>query len=84
MYHPSDPKCLSRTMETKYFHFLTTHMKALTELSGGQKSLVSIALVLAQVSYNPYSVYIFDEVITTLSSSLRSMLLLMKRIQHEL
>ena len=58
--------------------------EALTELSGGQKSLVSIALVLAQVSYNPYSVYIFDEVITIISSLLRSTLLLMKRIQHEL
>ena len=32
------------------------------ELSGGQKSLVAIALVLAQVMYHPFPLYIFDEV----------------------
>lgn len=71
-------------METKYLDFIIIHIKALTELSGGQKSLVSIALVLAQVSYNPYSVYIFDEVINSNSLSLRSMPLLMRKIQHVL
>lgn len=35
---------------------------ALLELSGGQKSLVSIALVLSQVVYHPFPLYIFDEV----------------------
>ena len=31
------------------------------ELSGGQKSLLSISLILAQVRYNPFCLYIFDE-----------------------
>ena len=38
------------------------YCSALVELSGGQKSLVSIALVLAQVMYHPFPLYIFDEV----------------------
>ena len=34
---------------------------ALMELSGGQKSLLSISLILAQIRRNPFCVYIFDE-----------------------
>ena len=47
----------------------------LMELSGGQKALLSIALILAQVESNPFSLYIFDEVRDWVKKTSRLMLL---------
>ena len=43
--------------------------ESLTELSGGQRSLVALSLVLALLRYNPAPIYILDEVDAALDQS---------------
>jgi len=43
--------------------------ESLTELSGGQRSLVALSLILALLLYNPAPIYILDEVDAALDQS---------------
>eukprot|EP00392_Amoebophrya_sp_AT5.2_P013766 g13895.t1 len=49
--------------------FSGTWKKSLVELSGGQKSLLSLSLILALLRYNPAPMYILDEVDAALDLS---------------
>jgi structural maintenance of chromosome 2 len=43
--------------------------KSLTELSGGQRSLIALSLILSLLQYNPAPMYILDEVDAALDLS---------------
>ena len=52
-----------------HLRFGTVWKESLTELSGGQRSLVAISLILAMLKFNPAPLYILDEIDSALDLS---------------
>lgn len=57
------PKCLYLYLVLQYIHcVLQAEMKDMQQLSGGQKSLVALALIFAIQKCDPAPFYLFDEI----------------------
>ncbi|KAI1305928.1 Structural maintenance of chromosomes protein 2 [Halotydeus destructor] len=65
---PSAGKTVHEGLEVK-IAFGGVWKETLTELSGGQRSLVALSLILALLRYNPAPIYILDEVDAALDQS---------------
>lgn len=63
-----DPKTLMKGLELKVA-FNNQWKKSLSELSGGQVSLLALSLILALLLYKPAPIYIFDEIDAALDLS---------------
>uniref|UniRef100_T1KX20 SMC hinge domain-containing protein n=1 Tax=Tetranychus urticae TaxID=32264 RepID=T1KX20_TETUR len=65
---PPEGKTIMEGLEVKVA-FGDVWKESLTELSGGQRSLVALSLILALLLYNPAPIYILDEVDAALDQS---------------